>query len=175
MSYPYSHPASTQWAVEEYTYAGEARINDLITDFRRAMDSLVVANQQYCASLTEDITSPLSPVAFARNFATIRVDCARRIGKTQWIKYHSNRCQSMGLSTLVVVPNMRNHLHEYKHGLDGDIVSALGIEEGEVKDRFFDMIYMDNVDHIFRIVSQDILYGRLAVGMLQTFVLLGDG
>ena len=110
----------------------------------------------------------MSPVQYAMDFCTVKVDAGRRSGKTEYVKQRADEYD------LVIV-----HNHNLTKGYPDHIIVVCITEIARWHDMFRGAkkprtIYIEEPNMVFRTIPQHELYYRLVDGIYdQTFILLG--
>ena len=138
------------------------------TPFFDMVDNMIAYNKQRRLDMEAHIIHSLSPVQYAMEFCTVKVDVGRRTGKTAYVKHRADEY------SLVIV----HHNHRIVGYPDNVIVKRVselmghnGVFFGRIKPR---TIYIEEPQMVFRSIPQPDLYYRLVDEIYdQTFVLLG--
>jgi hypothetical protein len=142
------------------------------------IDRMIELNKRFRKNFAK-ISETISPVHYAAECCTVRVDIGRRTGKTTYIAVNA------GPEDLVLVANPHiKHMVEERYGLAAGVTIMTGNEldmvDSSTAYRHYDLtqfktIYVDEPRLVFANLLQHRMYSILANSEIeQTFVLLGN-
>ena len=136
--------------------------------FFSVVDSMLAYNHQRRLDMAGHLVHSMSPVQYAMDFCTVKVDIGRRTGKTEYVKQRADEW------SLVIVPN-NNLTKGYPDNIIvvsiTEIVRWHDMFRGARKPR---TVYIEEPQMVFRAIPQPDLYYRLVDEIYdQTFILLG--
>ena len=132
------------------------------------VDGMVAYSHQRRLNNITPLVYSLSPVQYAMEFCTVKVDAGRRTGKTSYVKQRADEY------SLVIV-----HNHNLTKGYPDNIIVVSITDIARWHDMFRGarkprIIYIEESQMVFRTIPQHELYYRLVDEIYdQTFVLLG--
>lgn len=132
--------------------------------FYEAMDLLVEAKKEFICTVGKDLKHNFSPIQFALELQTIKVNPGRRVGKTSYINKRAD------LSSLVITYPQFTNLYTVPN-----VVNITDIREGKHLDNLYNRVYIDEPHYILYDMKITTLYEHLLpVCTTDTiFVLLG--
>ncbi len=136
--------------------------------FFSVVDNMIAFNKQRRLDMVSHLAHSMSPVQYAMDFCTVKVDAGRRSGKTSYVKQRADEW------SLVIVHN--EHLTK---GYPDHIIVVSITEIARWHDMFRGAkkprtVYIEEPNMVFRTIPQPDLYYKLVDEIYdQTFILLG--
>lgn len=136
--------------------------------FFTVVDNMVAYNERRRLDMAAHIGNSMSPVQYAMDFCTVKVDAGRRTGKTEYVKQRADEY------SLVIVHN-NNLTKGYPDHIIVVIITEIArwhhMFRGARKPR---SVFIEEPNMVFRTMPQPDLYYKLVDEIYdQTFILLG--
>jgi len=129
-------------------------MNSIINKFYVLLDDLILLNVMR-REIINEIKEQLPLNDYLKQFCTIRCDIGRQIGKTSYIKLHSDE------NSLVIVCDLQP-VGCFEHS-NTNVVTVTQIKNGYLRGkRLYTKIFIDEPSYVFKDISVDVLYKELA-------------
>lgn len=157
-----------EWLGTEESIPAKSSTPCLTHSFSETVDMMVAYSHQRRLNMTVHKVHSMSPVQYAMDFCTVKVDAGRRTGKTTYVKQRADEY------SLVIVHN-NNLTRGYPENVIVVSITELvrwhDMFRGAKKPR---TVYIEEPNMVFRQIPQPDLYYRLVAEIYdQTFILLG--
>lgn len=159
-----------EWLGNEESIPAKSSTPCLTHSFSETVDMMVAYSHQRRMDMAAQVVHTMSPVQYAMDFCTVKVDAGRRTGKTTYVKQRADG------HDLVIVHNNNNNLTK---GYPDHIIVVSITEIARWNDMFRGArkprtVYIEEPQMVFRTIPQPDLYYRLVDEIYdQTFILLG--
>lgn len=111
---------------------------------------------------------------YAMEFGTVQVDIGRRAGKTEYITRNAKPGDLIVTFNALVKRDLEEAMkREVEIVTANKLIQDLHRMRGDIFRNTYARIYVDEPSLVFRDISRDELYSKLAKNYHQTFVLLG--